>query len=97
MTQIAAEVGPEVVTIVTHDKDGKAASQGTGFVVRADGVVVTNWHVMAGAVSATVTLKTGENYDRVSFLDGDKDGDIAILKIPGLDFRSLTLLLTFRR
>ena len=60
-----------------------AASQGTGFVVRADGVVVTNWHVMAGAVSATVTLKTGENYNRVSFLDGDKDGDIAILKIPG--------------
>jgi S1-C subfamily serine protease len=67
--QIAAATGEAVVTIVGFDGNGKPLGQGSGFIVRSDGVVVTNWHVMAGASKATVTLKSGESFDRVSFLD----------------------------
>jgi len=80
-TEIAARSGPATVTIVAFNSAGKEVGQGSGFIVRSDGVIVTNWHVMSGATSASVRLKTGETFDRVLFLDGDEAGDIAVLKV----------------
>jgi len=34
------------VVVVTYDKDGEPISQGSGFVVRSDGAIVTNYHVL---------------------------------------------------
>ncbi len=86
---IAARAVPATVTIVTFDADGDTLGLGSGFIVRPTGVIVTNHHVMAGAVSAAVVLASGERYDRVQALDTDPGADLAILKIPGYGLPTL--------
>lgn len=57
-----------------------ATGTGSGVIVRADGIVLTNQHVVAGALSVTVGLS-----DRRSFpakvLGADPRTDVAVLKI----------------
>ncbi len=86
---IAARALPATVTIYTFDASGDTLGMGSGFLVRASGVVVTNYHVMEGARRAVVILTSGERYDRVQALDSDESNDIAILKIPGFDLPML--------
>jgi len=81
--QIAAEAAPAIVTVLALNGERKPIGQGSGIIVRSDGVLVTNWHVLAGASFASVRLASGEQFDRVTFLDGDAATDIALIKIPG--------------
>ena len=62
-------------------KSGMRSNGGSGFFVSADGLAVTNYHTIEGAVRATVTLITGETFpvDRVLF--HDPDSDLALLRI----------------
>ncbi|HKO16074.1 MAG TPA: trypsin-like peptidase domain-containing protein [Gemmatimonadaceae bacterium] len=53
---------------------------GTGFVTRADGVIVTNAHVIAGARSVSVMLRDGKTYP-AKVLGSDETNDLAVLKI----------------
>jgi len=53
---------------------------GTGFVVRKDGVIVTNAHVIAGADSISVMLRDGTVYPATR-LGTDETNDIAVIKI----------------
>ena len=56
---------------------------GTGFIVRADGTLITNFHVIADANAIIVRLETGEFYRRVVVLSVDEDRDLAVLRIEG--------------
>jgi S1-C subfamily serine protease len=76
---------PATVTIVTFDAAGDTLGQGSGFILRSDGIIVTCWHVMEGASRATVVLANREQFERVTFLDGDSVADIAVLRVPGFD------------
>src|SRR5437870_4754176 len=82
---IARLATPATVTILTLSPSGDTLAQGSGFLVKPNGVIVTNWHVMVGASRAVALLSTGERFDRVSFIDGDSVADVALLKIPGYD------------
>ena len=42
--------------IVTYDKSGNEYALGTGFVYSTDGKIITNYHVIDGAYSATITI-----------------------------------------
>jgi serine protease Do len=53
---------------------------GTGFIVRSDGVIVTNDHVVEGASSISVTLADGHSYD-ATVLHADSAHDLAVVKI----------------
>lgn len=55
-------------------------SIGTGFFI-ADGIVVTNNHIIKGADMVTVKTDNGTAYDVKSVVGYDEDTDIAILKI----------------
>lgn len=55
-------------------------SNGSGFVVSADGLVVTNAHVVANRRRVRVRLASGELYDAV-VRQVDQVADIATLKI----------------
>jgi serine protease Do len=57
---------------------GQAA--GSGWVVGADGLIVTNNHVVDGAQSITVTLADGTKLDAVT-VKGNTDKDLAVIKI----------------
>lgn len=54
---------------------------GSGFFVSSDGLAVTNYHTIEGAVRATATLITGETFpvDRVLF--ADPDADLVLLRV----------------
>jgi serine protease Do len=57
---------------------------GSGFITRADGVIVTNAHVIAGASSVSVALRDGTTYPaRVIGLD--ELNDVAVLRIDARD------------
>jgi serine protease Do len=53
---------------------------GTGFIVRKDGVIVTNAHVIADADSISVMLRDGTVYP-AKRLGTDETNDIAVIKI----------------
>ncbi len=78
--QIVDREKPAIVAIYAADGGGNVA-QGTGFIVRSNGVILTNFHVIRGAQQAIVKLRTGEVYDRVWVLDYDAFRDLAVLKI----------------
>jgi len=56
------------------------AGLGTGFVVRADGVIVTNAHVVAGATKVSVMMRDGTVYP-ATVLGLDETNDIAVVRI----------------
>ncbi|MFN2564486.1 MAG: trypsin-like peptidase domain-containing protein [Gemmatimonadaceae bacterium] len=53
---------------------------GTGFVIRGDGVIVTNAHVIAGASRIVVMTRDGRTYP-ARLLGADETNDIAVLKV----------------
>ncbi|HSJ63219.1 MAG TPA: trypsin-like peptidase domain-containing protein [Gemmatimonadaceae bacterium] len=53
---------------------------GSGFIVRADGIVVTNAHVIEGASSISVAMSDGSSVP-AELLGADEPNDIAVLKI----------------
>jgi S1-C subfamily serine protease len=88
--QIARIALPSTVTIIALSASGDTLGFGSGFMVQSDGVVVTNYHVLAGASNAIVILSTRESFSRVRIINADSVRDIAILRIPsvGLPFLS---------
>ena len=57
-----------------------SAGLGTGFIIRADGVIVTNAHVVAGATTISVMLRDGTVY-AAKILGTDETNDLAVLQI----------------
>lgn len=57
-------------------------SYGSGIIVRSDGHILTNAHVIEGAMSITITLSSSEQYPAIATAS-DPDLDLAILKIGG--------------
>ena len=57
---------------------------GSGLIVSSDGVIVTNQHVVAGAVQIIVTLSDGRQYQAV-LLDEVSRYDLAFLRIEARD------------
>ena len=68
----------------------ESASSGSGFIVTADGYIVTNYHVVKGASSIAVDMYNGDTY-KAALVGGDPDYDLAVLKIEGKDLPTVTL------
>lgn len=68
-----------VVTVHVYDEDYEEISQGSGFVV-ANGLIVTNFHVVSGGMFFEVETHNGETFEIEGVVDYDFDNDIAILK-----------------
>lgn len=79
-----------VVLIVCMNTDG-SLSQGSGVILRSDGVIATNFHVIDDAKSASVKLQNGDVYDDVSIVDTDERKDIAIIKIKATNLPTLSV------
>ncbi|NET52170.1 MAG: trypsin-like serine protease [Merismopedia sp. SIO2A8] len=62
----------------------KEQGQGSGFIVDASGVILTNAHVVSDADTVTVTLRDGRTFD--GEVKGADDAlDLAVVKITGTD------------
>lgn len=65
-------------------------SSASGFIIREDGYVVTNCHVVEDATDVTVTLNDGTEYP-AQVVGSDSTNDVAVLKIEGEDLPAVTL------
>jgi serine protease Do len=64
---------------------------GTGFFIRADGLIATNGHVVEGASDITVQIGEEERPVRARLLGRDDATDLALLKVDGGPFPVLQL------
>lgn len=63
---------------------------GSGFIITEDGYVVTNYHVIEGAVSVKVILSDGTEYDAET-VGYDALSDVAVLKINATGLPALVI------
>lgn len=87
---IAKAANGAIVTIITAVND-KPVAQGTGFLVSADGVILTNYHVIESGNVAIVKFPDDTVFPVDGVLAADKVRDLAVIKIHGKAFRMLTL------
>ena len=81
--QAVNKVGPGVVLINSTLQYSSEAAAGTGMVINANGLVLTNNHVIAGATKITAKVTaTGRTYP-ASVVGYDKTGDIALIRLQG--------------
>ncbi|BCB91570.1 S1C family serine protease [Phytohabitans suffuscus] len=78
--QVAAEVTPSVVTVLADTAGGSA--EGSGVVLSADGLVLTNNHVVESASRVRVSLADGRTLD-ATVAGADADADLAVLRVSG--------------
>ena len=83
---IAARVLPSVVSIETVTSDG--GGTGSGFVIDANGYLLTNNHVVADATLIKVTLNDGREFT-AKILGRDESYDLAVLKISATGLKAL--------
>ncbi|MCK9479814.1 MAG: trypsin-like peptidase domain-containing protein [Firmicutes bacterium] len=87
IVDIAKKAGPAVVGVVskmtTSTFFGMMQEQeggGSGIIIRPDGYIITNQHVIEGASSVKVILSTGKEYE-AKLIGQDKKTDLAVIKI----------------
>ena len=74
-------VSPAVVTISgSNPYNFSSQSVGTGFIIKEDGTVVTNYHVIENCTQLTLTLQDGTEVNAEVIATSSED-DLAILKI----------------
>ncbi|GHF39014.1 S1-C subfamily serine protease [Amycolatopsis bartoniae] len=80
---VAEKVDPGLVDVNTTLGYQNAQAAGTGMVLTADGIVLTNNHVVEGATSISVTdIGNGKTY-QATVLGYDRTEDVAVLQLKG--------------
>ncbi len=87
--QVADAVSPTVVEIVTESVATNSymwgssyvvSGAGSGVIISADGMIITNNHVVEGATNITVRMNDGTEYP-ATLIGTDSDSDIAVIKV----------------
>jgi len=96
--ELVQEVGPAVVSITTETmaqgwyfQPVPEEGAGTGIIVSADGYIVTNYHVIEGADTITVTLSDGKTYE-ATVEGSDSETDLAVVDIEATNLSYLHFL-----
>ncbi|MFN7989537.1 MAG: trypsin-like peptidase domain-containing protein [Thermoanaerobaculia bacterium] len=100
------QIGPSVVNISAErfvgrrptffdddfpgGRSGRSESLGSGVILDASGIVVTNDHVISGASKIFVTTSDGRELE-AELLGADADNDLAVLKVDGKGLRPVRL------
>jgi len=78
---IVSKVRPGLVLINTTLQYNSEAAAGTGMVINADGLVLTNNHVIEGSTKITATvISTGKTY-QARVVGYDDTGDVALIQL----------------
>ena len=78
---IAKEVRDSIVTIRFQGRGGSDQGLGTGFVIGADGLIASNYHVIGEARPVSVELADGSRHDVTEIHASDRAADLAIVRI----------------
>jgi len=86
ITRVVEKIAPAVVNIRVHgaSREGRRGSEaggsGSGVVIAPDGFILTNSHVVHGAVRMEVTLADGRVFEG-SLVGEDPETDLAVVRI----------------
>ena len=95
---VAAKVTPSVVSVAVQQSGynpftGETVTQtvgnGSGVIIRSDGYVITNYHVIEGADSITVAMGVDELPATV--VGSDPSSDLAVLKVERSDLPAIEI------
>ncbi len=95
---LAEYVKPAVVHVKTvtqrsQDSSGKripiSGSEGSGFVYRSDGYIITNDHVVAGAKEVSIILNDGR--ELTGKVTSAPEWDVAVVKVDAKDLETLSM------
>ncbi len=85
-TEVVERVPADFYEQFFGGRSGRRSSEGlgSGFIVSAEGVIVTNAHVINGATRISVALRDGTRY-QARLLGADESNDLAVVKIDARD------------
>ena len=97
-TRVAADAAASVVTIATEQAGAfnpftgaaGATGSGSGFVVSADGLILTNDHVINGATTIGITFPDGRDL-AATVVATDEQHDLALVRVAATGLTPLTL------
>lgn len=85
---VAKQVSPSVVSITSSStgvdffgQDQSQSSSGTGVILKSNGLILTNKHVVEGGQNFTVITSDGKQYKDAKVVAKDPSNDIAFLQI----------------
>jgi len=88
VVNVVRTVQPAVVEV--HSQGTTSAAIGSGDVIRADGYIVTNDHVVAGYSSYTVTFSNGRTM-AAQLVGEDAQDDLAVLKVSATGLQTIAV------
>ncbi len=80
--KLVRRVAPSIVNITVRQPDGTTTT-GTGIVLRPNGLVITNAHVVAGAAAIRARSLGSQRTYRASLLSADTTNDVAVIQLRG--------------
>jgi S1-C subfamily serine protease len=91
LSVLSQQVGASIVRLSVVER-GEEQGNGTGFIVRRDGVVVTNHHVVEeGTADFVAVFRDGTKRKVLGSLALDEEHDLALIKIEAGDYAPLSL------
>ena len=79
--QVNAVNKSAIVILIAKDSAGEILGTGTGFIVKPEGVLVTNYHVLLDAAVVQVVMPNGDQVKVKSVLKVDRAKDFALLQL----------------
>ncbi len=81
LADVVEQVAPAVVTVVSRSSNGMSGS-GSGVIISEDGFIITNHHVVEGAIRLAVIYADGGRAD-AELIGSDPLADIAVIRVDG--------------
>ena len=83
LASVAAAFKPSVVTVIVRSAGQEA--EGSGIILRSDGVILTNNHVVAAGAAASITVQFSNGQTAAATVVGtDPATDLAVIKAQGV-------------
>ena len=86
--EIAEDLLPSTV-LITATK-GSSGNTGSGFFVRQDGYIVTNFHVVDGMTTIKIKMYNSNEKKEATLVGYNSECDIAVLKVAGSGYPAVT-------
>lgn len=91
LTDLAKKIGPAVFHLEVKDPNGTVVAGGTAFAISADGLIITNFHVVDGGATFTARTSQGAEFHAASIASFDQTNDLALLDLKANDLPFLEL------
>ena len=81
----------DVVLLIAKESGGEILGTGTGFVVKPEGILVNDYHVLLDAAAIEAIMFNGDSVQVKSILKVDRTKDFALLQLPKGTYSTLEI------